>query len=243
MLCLHLFRRKKKRMMLQRIIGVQGLTCRCRAAAATVSLSTSSRALNSSSSNSNKLLDLLTTKDDPVQRAVLKNQPAPAFDHVTNQPLKFYDPPYLAREVPFPVYALLNINLTSYDYVRLDRYMDYVESLCGQMGVQVVEAYAMPARSYTIKTYKPLSSKQEREYALKRYHRIVRVSQVKSTRAPLLFEAVQLNLPEGVQMSVCVPTVDEDEFRYVPDIELNELKEELAALSRRPSEADAAVKK
>lgn len=64
------------------------------------------------------------------------------------------------------------------------------------------------------------------------YHRVVRVIKLKSTTAPLLFEAIQMNLPEGVQLSVSKPNAQEDNFRYVPDLELKQLKEQLDELTR-----------
>lgn len=64
------------------------------------------------------------------------------------------------------------------------------------------------------------------------YHRVVRVIKLKSTTAPLLFEAIQMNLPEGVQLSVSEPNTQEDNFRYVPDLELKQLKEQLDELTR-----------
>lgn len=67
------------------------------------------------------------------------------------------------------------------------------------------------------------------------YHRVVRIKNLKSTTAPLLFEAIQLNLPEGVKLSVGEPTVEEENFRYVPDHELKGLKEQLEELTRSSS--------
>lgn len=140
---------------------------------------------------------------------------------------KFYDPPYINKEPPFPNYELVNINIRGYDYAVLDTYFRYIERLCMNFKIDVTEAYAMPCRNYKIKTYQPFSSTLDKEYKLSHYHRIVRIESLQSTLAPLLFEAIEMNLPEGVQMNVNVPTEEDDEFRYVPDIELNELKQKL----------------
>lgn len=152
---------------------------------------------------------------------------------------KFYDPPYLNKEPPFPNYELLNINIHGYDFAVLDTYYKYLERLCNSFKVNVVEAYAMPCRSFKIKTYQPFSSNLDKEYKLNNYHRVVRIKNLKSTLAPFLFETIELNLPEGVQLSVTVPTVEEDEFRYVPDIELNELKQKLAEYTKKPYDPNA----
>ena len=37
-------------------------------------------------------------------------------------------------------------------------------------------------------------------------------------------------------MNVSVPNKEEDEFRYVPDIELNQLKEKLEEMTKKPKD-------
>lgn len=83
-----------------------------------------------------------------------------------------------------------------------------------------------------MKTYQSFSSNLDKEYSLKIYHRVVRVIKLKSTTAPLLFEAIQMNLPEGVQLSISEPNAQEDNFRYVPDLKLKHLKKQLDELTR-----------
>jgi large subunit ribosomal protein L48 len=177
-------------------------------------------------------------KDSKRIRLVeLLNTPKKTSDMETfrdNNELRFYDPPYLKREAPFPNYDVLNISIKGYDFTTLDHYYEFIEKLCNVLKVNVIEAYPMPARSYKIKTYQPFSSNLDKEYSLKMYHRIVRISNLKSTMAPILFESIQLNLPEGVDMTINVPNEEEDQFRYIPDIELNQLKSKLDEMSKKP---------
>jgi large subunit ribosomal protein L48 len=166
------------------------------------------------------------------------------IDELTNKEVKYYDPPYLIRKAPFPNYELLNLNFKGYEYSALDVFYQFVERLCKALQVEVVEAYPMPARSIKVKTYQPFSTNLDKEYSLQMYHRVVRIRNLESTVAPTLLESIQLNLPEGVQMNVSVPSEEEDEFRYVPDIELNELKQRLEEMNKKPKgEEDAAVRK
>lgn len=162
-------------------------------------------------------------------------------DQESSNALKYYDPPYLSREAPFPNYDLLTINFKGYDYVVLEQYYKYVDRLCNSLGVDVAQSYAVPSRNYKVKTLKPYSTTVDKEFDLNLYHRVVRVQNLKSTLAPLLFESIQLNLPEGVQMTVSRPTPEEDEYRFVPDIELTDLKSKLEELSKKPKDAVAAV--
>ena len=177
-----------------------------------------------------KLVEYLKNIDAEHQEKILANM---RFDRVTNTELKFYDPPYLERPAPFPNYTLLNINLKGYDYTSLNMNYKTVESICRRLGVKVVEAYPMPARSINIKTYQPFSTNIDKNYELNMYHRVVRVQNLKSTLAPILFEAVQLNLPEGVHMNVSIPDREEDDFRYVPDIELQEMRAHLSNMTSK----------
>ncbi|CAF0904457.1 unnamed protein product [Brachionus calyciflorus] len=192
----------------------------------------SSRTASSRTQTRTKLADFLKPENNQAKKDV-------KMDYVNNAEIKFYDPPYLVREAPFPNYELLNISLKGYDCTVLDTYYKYIEKMCNLLKVEVVEAYAMPARSYKIKTYQPFSTNLDKEYSLQMYHRIVRVKNLKSTLAPLLFETVQLNLPEGVQLNVNVPSFDEDEFRYVPDLELQEMRQKLDEITKKPKGDDA----
>lgn len=184
----------------------------------------------------------VVNKSQKIKLTELLNQESQSkkdikMDYVNNAEIKFYDPPYLVREAPFPNYELLNISLKGYDFTVLNTYYKYIEKLCNLLKVEVIEAYAMPSRSYKIKTYQPFSTNLDKEYNLQMYHRIVRVKNLKSTLAPLLFETVQLNLPEGVQLDIHEPTFEEDEFRYVPDIELQEMRQKLSEMTKKPGDS------
>ena len=163
------------------------------------------------------------------------------FDHITNSEVKYYDPPYLIRKAPHPNYELLNINIKGYDFTSLDVFYKFVERLCLSFQVKIVEAYPMPSRSLKVKTFQPYSTNLDKEYSFNMYHRVVRIKNLKSTTAPLLFEAIQLNLPEGVQLNVSVPSRDQDEFRYVPDVELHEMRAKLEELKPKKNEEAVAA--
>lgn len=80
----------------------------------------------------------------------LKKQPQVVMDMVTKSEVKFYDPPYLAREAPFPSYDELNINLKGYDFTVLETYHNFIARLCRSLEVDVKDVYAMPARSFKV---------------------------------------------------------------------------------------------
>lgn len=59
---------------------------------------------------------------------------------------------------------------------------------------------------------------------------------VPSTDAQILIDIIQTNLPEGVTLTVKEHTVEDDDIRYIPDIELKNLRKELDEIKGQPSE-------
>ena len=51
-----------------------------------------------------------------------------------------------------------------------------------------------------------------------------------TTKAPLFLHIIQAALPEGVRMTVKLHDDADEELRYVPDLELTQLKSELEAM-------------
>lgn len=64
----------------------------------------------------------------------------------------------------------------------------------------------------------------------------IQFAKVKATIAPILFECIRLNIPEGVELKIDVPNSADDEFRYVPDVELKQLQSELRAIDHEKEE-------
>lgn len=60
---------------------------------------------------------------------------------------------------------------------------------------------------------------------------------MKATIAPILFECIRLNIPEGVELKIDTPNPADDEFRYVPDVELKQLQSELRAIDHEKEES------
>ena len=63
---------------------------------------------------------------------------------------------------------------------------------------------------------------------------------MKATIAPILFECIRLNVPEGVELKIDTPDPADEEFRYVPDVELKELQSELRAMDHEKEETQKA---
>ncbi len=144
-----------------------------------------------------------------------------------SEPGSIYDPPYIKKTIEYPTYPPLVLNFYSYNYIVVDAFYKYIEKLCDMLAIDVVEAYRMPLRSIEVKTFKPYSTATDSEFKLQRYHRCVHIGQTKATLVPLLYEAIQMNLPEGVTFEVAEPSNAHTQFRYVPEVQIDTLRNQL----------------
>lgn len=151
-----------------------------------------------------------------------------------------YEPPYLFEKDLYPNYSLLAISMRGYDYIVLEGYFRYIQKLAKSLDVNVSEAVPIPAKSSRVTILKPRSAQIDVEHHLNLYHRIVKLAKVKATIAPILFECIRLNIPEGVELKIDTPNSADDEFRYVPDVELKQIQSELRAMDNEKEELQKA---
>jgi ribosomal protein S10 len=160
-------------------------------------------------------------------------------DPVTNRGI-IYQPPYLFETDLYPNYSLLAISMRGYDYVVLEGYFRYIQKLAKSLDLKISEAIPIPAKSSRVTILKPRSVQIDVEHHLNLYHRIVKLAKVKATIAPILFECIRLNIPEGVELKIDRPNEMDEEFRYVPDVELKELQSELRSIDHEKEESQKA---
>ncbi|KAK2177758.1 hypothetical protein NP493_581g00008 [Ridgeia piscesae] len=139
------------------------------------------------------------------------------------------------QEPEIPEYEELNIRLRGYDFTVLESFMKYVHNMADVLDISA-DAWPVPARTTTVRTFKPFSTKTLHEYNLSLYERVVQIQDVPATMVPLFLEVVQQNLPEGVSMAACEPETEEDKYRYVPDVILEELETQLEELDKAKEE-------
>lgn len=77
-----------------------------------------------------------------------------------------------------PLYDTLNIQMHGFDFAVLENYQKVVHNLAKSMDINVEEAWATPAQSLQITTYKPNSEIVENKYLLKNYERTVQVTDI-----------------------------------------------------------------
>ncbi|CAF3206983.1 unnamed protein product [Rotaria sp. Silwood2] len=182
---------------------------------------------------SNNVAQRIKTNNENIQTVCVIPDP------IVNRGI-IYEPPYLFETDLYPNYALLAISIRGYDYVVLEGYFRYIQKLAKSLDIKVPEAVAIPAKSSRVTILKPRSTQIDVEHHLNLYHRIVKFAKVKATVAPILFECIRLNIPEGVELKIDVPNIADDEFRYVPDVELKQLQSELRAIDHEKEETQKA---
>nr|SVE79291.1 EOG090X0MUO [Daphnia lumholtzi] len=141
------------------------------------------------------------------------------------------EPEYLDAKGPqIPLYEPLNVQIKSYDFTVLEKFSGYIHKMAENMGIEVEDCWASPCQKFKVQTLKPFSSHIENQYNLNIYERNVQVVDLEATKAPIFFHIIQAALPEGVKLTVKFHDDMDEEHRYLPDLELTQLKNELEAL-------------
>ncbi|KAL1506371.1 hypothetical protein ABEB36_005745 [Hypothenemus hampei] len=139
-----------------------------------------------------------------------------------------YEPDYLEMlQSKIPLYDTLNIQLRGYDYPILESYQKYLHNLIKNMDINVEDAWALPAQELQISTYKSQSEVVNHQYKLSIYDRTIQITDISTVTLPTLFRVIEATTPVGVTVQVVPHAEHHEEDRYIPDGELNKLKEEL----------------
>lgn len=151
------------------------------------------------------------------------------------------EPDYLKYLKPqVPVYDLINIQLKGYDYTVLEHYGKHVHKIAVNMDIEVTDAWASPHQAVHITNKEANTSKVLHNYYLNLYERNIQVTKMAAYSAATFFEIIQSVLPAGVSVSIHPHEQKHEEYRYIPDFELIELKRQLLEVSATVDENKAA---
>ncbi|KAF4524891.1 hypothetical protein B566_EDAN015547 [Ephemera danica] len=126
-----------------------------------------------------------------------------------------------------PLYEVLNIQIKGYDYAILESHQKFVHMITTSMGLDVEDGWATPPQNFHIQKYKPQSTVVDGDYKLSIYERNIQVVDVPTTVFPILLSVLAASSPEGVTLNVHEHQPEHEEIRYVPDLELKQLKTQL----------------
>lgn len=144
--------------------------------------------------------------------------------------VKNFDPPYLSAKPPLPILDDLQFAVTGRDFVVLEKFGSYLHRFFINFNLEV-ENFPLPAKNTTYRIYHANSTKVQSEFELSEFRRIFMVSGLKAVYFPILLDLVYQNLPEGVEITINKRDPNLDEERYVPQLELEALQEELSKIA------------
>ncbi|XP_071454269.1 large ribosomal subunit protein mL48 [Hetaerina americana] len=142
-----------------------------------------------------------------------------------------FEPEYLQdKSTEVDSYDTLNVQIKSYDFPVLENFQKFVHKTAENMGIEVEDCWATPAQKLLVKKLKQHSPVVDCEYEMTVYERNVQIVDVPSTVGAVFLDILHEALPEGVKVRVHEHQDEHEEIRYVPDLELIQLKTELETL-------------
>ncbi|XP_066507506.1 39S ribosomal protein L48, mitochondrial [Hoplias malabaricus] len=120
-------------------------------------------------------------------------------------------------------YGVLNVAVSGYDMTLVEHYYQYIHNLCNHLEIKVDESYALPTKSTEVMVMPEQGTKMYVDMVLKTHERVVQISQLKATLAPIFMEVLLKNQPEGVQLSVKEHTETDYQTRFKARPELQGL--------------------
>ncbi|OUC47411.1 hypothetical protein D917_06945 [Trichinella nativa] len=152
------------------------------------------------------------------------SQATQSFDDEENRNLQsqaLYEPIF---EKPFqlPSHGVVNVVIGGYDFVVLEHFQSYIHKLARLMGFRIANTWASPARKFQCTVYKIGSTAISDQFELPKYERNVQIEDFFSSTGSLLIDIIKTDLPEGVTLNIKPHTAADEEYRYIPDLELKE---------------------
>lgn len=167
-----------------------------------------------------------------TQLRIQQVSPAACARHVSTTSCRRderFEPPYLHDKTPkADTYPLINIQMKGYDFPVLQGYQSWVHKALENMGINVSDSWATPCQTMSItRMQKEKKDAVEDTIQLKTYERTVQVSELPCTAVPVMLEALQAALPQGVDLYIDHHSKEVEDIRYVPNRELKELRQQI----------------
>lgn len=165
-------------------------------------------------------------------RAALASVRARAFSTSSVRNAGNFEPPYLELlKPPLPVNPeRINIQLKGYDFVVLEQQTKKVQKLVDLLDLKVREVWATPLEASDIETFQPFTTATDKTFRLNIYERNIQLDEPCCARLGILIDLIHKNLAAGVTVSLHNHQFEHEEIRHIPDLELEALEKELAAM-------------
>lgn len=146
-----------------------------------------------------------------------------------------HEPQYLDELKPkVGYYDLVNVQLTGYDYVVLEKYQSYLHKTMKKLKFEVTNAWATPCKELQLDILSDRSTAIEFSYKIKLYERNIQAKSALVTKLPILIDIIHHTSPPGVTFSIDRHTKADEDRLYFRDSVLENLKNELAVLKDTP---------
>ncbi|XP_075448854.1 large ribosomal subunit protein mL48 isoform X2 [Ascaphus truei] len=118
-------------------------------------------------------------------------------------------------------YGTVNLEVSGYDMTLVEHYSQYVHNLCNRLSIKVEESYAKPTITKEVLLLHEQGTKMFVDAVLTTHERVIQVSGLSATLAPILMEVLMMNQPEAVQLVVKEHTESDFQVRFKgrPDLE------------------------
>ncbi|XP_025065172.1 39S ribosomal protein L48, mitochondrial isoform X2 [Alligator sinensis] len=126
-------------------------------------------------------------------------------------------------------YGDLNVEMTAYDMCLVERYARYVHKLCNNLSIRVIRSYALPTKTTEVMLVEEMGTKMHMDAVLTTHRRVVQITSLSVTFAPILLEILHSNQPEGVHLLVKEYTEADFKVRLKSRPELEELVAQLSS--------------
>ncbi|XP_056417174.1 39S ribosomal protein L48, mitochondrial isoform X2 [Hyla sarda] len=118
-------------------------------------------------------------------------------------------------------YGVVNFQVSGYNMLYVEHFTQYLHNFFNQMSIKVEESYAKPTKTKESLLLPDVGNKMFVDSVLTIHERVVQVSGLSATLAPIIVEVFTMNQPEGVNLLVKEHTeVDYlERFKARPDLE------------------------
>ncbi|KAM3933944.1 large ribosomal subunit protein mL48 [Leptodactylus fuscus] len=118
-------------------------------------------------------------------------------------------------------YGMLNFQVSGYNMLYVEHFAQYMHNFFNQMSIRVEESYAKPTKTKEVLLMPDVGNKMSVDCVLTVHERVVQVSGLSATLAPIIIEVFTMNQPEGVNLHVKEHTEEDylERFKSRPDLD------------------------
>lgn len=177
----------------------------------------------------------------------VKGGPEPINEAERQKPLymkRYHEPKYLELLKPqIPFYELVNVKVQGYDYAVLEEYVQFIQRTAKTLKITQHKYWGVPAVSIRQDCLHHASELVSGSEVVKIHERTIQFKHMTSKICSLFLEAIQAGKPPLVSLHVVEHQPYAEEVRYIPDLLLKSMEDELADLKDTPVSVLGPVKK